>query len=547
MGWNQCVQSAGGIMPAKTLAAFRNVAIVGTGPTGLYTLHHLLQRGQKLTATLFEAAPLAGVGSPYSPETTQASMLANIASIEIPPLGETYLDWLRRQPDAMLQVYGVNATTLHERQFLPRLLLGGWFRDALERMIREANAQGHRIALREAARVLDVEPVGAEYRVTFAAPSGTESLLFTHVVLATGHDWPDDPDHQDRHFVSPWSGLIEAKVPAQPVGILGTSLSGIDAAMAVACQHGHFVEGEDTTYHPNPGSEGLKITLMSRNGLIPEADFWCALPYRPLVHVTEAALAQAQAAGAEGLIDRLWHLFKLELSEADPAYARAISLADLTPEAFASAYFAPRLAADPFVWAAENLAEVQRNTAQRRTVEWRYAILRMHEPMETLVASFNDRDRSRFEALQRVFVDNYAAVPPQSIRRMLALHRAGILTVLSLGDDYSLTHADGKTLVLAETGQEQTFAVYVDARGQRPLGLSDLPFPNLRAALGEGDGPVPISSSFALSEPHLAGIYLPAAPYLLSRLPFVQGIVSSCDLGQEVARAIIPDAPEKLA
>ncbi len=534
-------------MPTETVAAFRNLAIVGTGPTGLYTLHHLLQRGQKLTVTLFEAAPLAGVGSPYSPETTQASMLANIASIEIPPLGETYLDWLKRQPDAMLRVYGVNATNLHERQFLPRLLLGGWFRDALERMIRDANAQGHRIALREAARVLDVEPAGAEYRVTFTTAVGTESLLFSHVVLATGHDWPDDPDHDDLLFVSPWSGLIEAKVPALPVGILGTSLSGIDAAMAVACQHGHFDEGETTVYHPNPGSEGLKITLMSRNGLIPEADFWCPLPYRPLAHVTEAALAQAQAGGAAGLLDRLWHLFKLELSEADPAYARSIGLADLTPEAFATAYFAPRLAADPFVWAAENLAEVQRNTTQRRTVEWRYAILRLHEPMETLVASFNDHDRSRFEALQRVFIDNYAAVPPQSIRRLLALHRANILTVLSLGEDYSLTHAEGETVVQTETGAQQTFAVFVDARGQRALGLSDLPFPKLRAALGKNDGPVPLNTSFALQKPSLAGIYLPAAPYLLSRLPFVQGIVSSCDLGHEVARAIIPDAPAMLA
>ncbi|NJS40553.1 MAG: FAD-NAD(P)-binding protein, partial [Rhodobacteraceae bacterium] len=382
---------------------------------------------------------------------------------------------------------------MHERQFLPRLLLGGWFRDALERMIGQANAQGHRIALREAARVLDVEPVGGEYRVTFATATGTESLLFSHVVLATGHDWPDDPDHDDLLFVSPWSGLIEAKVPAQPVGILGTTLSGIDAAMAVACQHGHFTEGEATTYHPNPGSEGLKITLMSRNGLIPEADFWCPLPYRPLQHVTETALAEAKAGGTRGLLDRLWHLFKSELSKADPAYARSIGLADLTPETFATAYFAPRLATDPFIWAAKNLAEVQRNTAQRRTVEWRYAILRMHEPMETLVASFNDGDRSRFEALQRVFVDNYAAVPPQSIRRLLALHRADILTVLSLGDDYRLTHADGKTVVQAETGQQQTFAAFVDARGQRPLGLSDLPFPNLRSALGDGDGPVPLT------------------------------------------------------
>jgi uncharacterized NAD(P)/FAD-binding protein YdhS len=528
-------------MLAETVAAFTNVAIVGTGPTGIYTLHHLLQRGQKVTATLFEAAPLAGVGSPYSPETTQLSMLANIASIEIPPLAETYLDWLKRQPEIMLRVYGVESTTLHERQFLPRLLLGCWFRDSLERMIGDANANGHRIALRESARVLDVEPVGTEYRVTFAAASGTDSLLFSHVVLATGHDWPSDPEQEASLFVSPWSGLIEAKVPPVNVGILGTSLSGIDAAMAIASQHGYFDEGATTVYHPSPGSEGLSITLMSRTGLIPEADFWCPLPYRPLKHFTKAALAKAQDGGNAGLLDRLWHLFKAEVADADPAYAQSIGLADLTPEDFAEAYFAPRIAADPFVWAAENLSEVQKNTAQRRTVEWRYAILRMHEPIEEMVASFDDADRARFEVLKRVFVDNYAAVPPQSIRRILALHQANVLSVLGLGEDYSLKHEDGSTVVVAEDGTRKTFAVYVDARGQRSLGVSDLPFPNLRNALGKADGSVPLTESFGLLDANLANIFLPAAPYLLSRLPFVQGIVSSCDLGNEVARAIMPD------
>ncbi|MBL8561730.1 MAG: FAD/NAD(P)-binding protein [Gemmobacter sp.] len=129
----------------------RNIAIVGTGPTGLYTLHHLLASERPLTVTLFEAAPLAGVGQPYSPDSAQVTMLANIASIEIPPLGETYLDWLHRQPVVLLQACGVDPSGLHERQFLPRLVLGAWFRDRLEHMLETARARASRGAARTGA------------------------------------------------------------------------------------------------------------------------------------------------------------------------------------------------------------------------------------------------------------------------------------------------------------------------------------------------------------------------------------------------------------
>ena len=37
---------------------------------------------------------------------------------------------------------------------------------------------------------------------------------------------------------------MEAKVDACNVGIMGTSLSGLDAAMAVAIQHGSFIEDD---------------------------------------------------------------------------------------------------------------------------------------------------------------------------------------------------------------------------------------------------------------------------------------------------------------
>lgn len=56
---------------------------------------------------------------PYSDEDNSRLMLANIASIEIPPIFITYLDWLKQQNAARLARYNVDSEKLHDRQFLP--------------------------------------------------------------------------------------------------------------------------------------------------------------------------------------------------------------------------------------------------------------------------------------------------------------------------------------------------------------------------------------------------------------------------------------------
>lgn len=61
---------------------------------------------------------------------------------------------------------------------------------------------------------------------------------------------------------------------------MGTSLSGIDAAMAVAVQHGWFIGSDDDAlaFRLDEASEALSIVLMSRSGILPEADFYCPIP-----------------------------------------------------------------------------------------------------------------------------------------------------------------------------------------------------------------------------------------------------------------------------
>ncbi|WP_235932091.1 hypothetical protein [Cereibacter sphaeroides] len=81
------------------------------------------------------------------------------------------------------------------------------------------------------------------------------------MILATGHVFPDADEATRSYFPSPWSGLIQAEVPPVSVGIMGTSLSSIDAAMAVANQHGRFRRhGEELTFEP--ATEGLHLAAI---------------------------------------------------------------------------------------------------------------------------------------------------------------------------------------------------------------------------------------------------------------------------------------------
>ena len=69
------------------------IAIVGLGPTGLYTFSELVHADTPMDITIYDEGEWAGAGTPYSRQGASRLMLANIASIEIPVLnGVSYLD-----------------------------------------------------------------------------------------------------------------------------------------------------------------------------------------------------------------------------------------------------------------------------------------------------------------------------------------------------------------------------------------------------------------------------------------------------------------------
>lgn len=531
----------------------KTVAFVGGGPTTIYTLHALVEEAvHPFAVTVFEEQGALGRGTPYRPGWNDPAMLSNIASIEIPPLEQTLVEWLREQPDAILAGLGVAREKIGERTFYPRLVLGEFFHSQSSKLLERAKRQGIEITVRTRCRVLDVVNQPSGMLLTVRPAKGTVfQERFDHVVLATGHQWPATPEIRPGYFLSPWPASNLAKIPPCNVGIRGTSLTAIDAMVALAGANGEFADTDEggLEYEPAPGTEAFHITMMSRKGLLPEADFYAPIPYVPLKVCTEEAIDALIADEDGDLLDRAFALFKEELAAADPQYAAAIGLQSVDLAEFHDRYFAPRANSDAFEWAAKNLEEAQANYANKVTVPWRYAILRMHEVIERLVPYFEAQDYERFSRyFKPVFVDDYATVPHKSIKRMLALHAAGKLDILAIGDQYRIDsyRPEGGAAVEYE-GQVRVFEVFIEAMGQKALPAKDFPFPSLiRQGIihdyveGGAKGPargIAIDEAFhPISDDIPADrLFCLSLPFILGRHPFHQGITSSHAMGTSVA------------
>ncbi|WP_165222743.1 FAD/NAD(P)-binding protein [Affinirhizobium pseudoryzae] len=546
------------------------IAIIGTGPTGLYTFKQLITSTVPLSITLFEAENEPGKGTPYHPDMNDPAMLSNIPSIELPAFNETLVAWLHRQDDDTLARHGIRREAIDEREFYPRLVLGDYMQAQFERMLTLAAERGHDVSVLAQHKVLDIEVQTDGIRLQVGGPDGNEDTMFDHVVMATGHNWPETTEVRPGYFVSPWPAAVLRSIRNQSVGILGTSLSGLDALMTVATAHGMFYADAagDLQYQPATDTEEFRATLMSRKGILPEADFYCPLPYVTPRVCTQEAVDALIATGRHDLLDDVFNLFRQEILAADPDYAARIGLSHLTVESFPGAYYADRRDSDPFVWAAQNLAEAEENRHKHYTVPWRYAILITHEIVARVIPHLDTTDLKRFHRhFKSIFIDDYATVPLTTIRRVLALARAGKLSILKLGEDYEIrTAEDGldRGAEITVAGTVHAFSAFIDATGQETLSATDLPFPTLVAQGSVKASATHEADTLLLSNrnPHIvrtggidvdehyrprldlksnARLYCAAIAFLLHKEPFVQGITSARDIGETVAQAILND------
>lgn len=517
------------------------IGIIGAGPMAVFLVKHLVTSPDPLRIVLFERHQIAGTGMPYSEEMSPDYMLANIFSREIPTIHQTLASWLRDQPAESLARWGVSPDDISARAFYPRTLLGAYLAAQLQALATFGAAAGHRVDVRTEHDVIDVIPGIGSTAIVAQTSEGQKDEAFDHVILATGHTWDATPTEGAAALVSPWPAANLATLPAGPIGILGSSLSAVDVAVALAHAHGTFWTDDDgLNWTPNPGHEALHLTMVSKTGILPEADFHYPYPYEPLAHLTEAAVDQILADGAGQILQRTFDLLMQEIAACDPAYMAELDLQPPTIEGFATAYFVRRQRMGAFRALRATLAESRETIRQGQTIASRYALLRGHEVFEAVLSHLTEDEWETFRShLLPVFADGYAAVPHLSLERLAALRAADAIDAVNAGEEAQFLQGANGGVVVRIGDTDHSFAAMVDARGQAPDGLDNLPFPSLVEALVDATAPLDAPFHMNLSTPDHAPVFCLSMPQILLRHPFSQGLPNCDALAQVVADTVL--------
>ncbi len=506
------------------------IGIIGGGPMAIFLVKHLIESTDPLQIVVFEREAIAGTGMPYREEMSADYMLSNIFSREMPAIEEPLADWLCGQPADRLARWDVSPDAISARAFYPRTLLGAYLAAQLQALVAAGTAAGHAVAVWTRQDVVDIRPEADRILVVAQTPDGRAVEAFDRVVLATGHTWDAAPKMGDASLVSPWPASNITALPAAAIGILGSSLSAVDVAVALAHEHGRFTEtAEGLTWAARAGSERLRMTMVSKTGILPEADFYYVYPYEPLVHLTDDAVERLVSDGKGRILARTFDLLMQEIQACDPDYLTDLAMGAPTIEAFGTAYFSRRQRMGAFRALRVNLAESRATIAREETIAWRYAMLRGHEVFEAALPHISGEEWDRFRThLLPVFADCYAAVPHLSLERLAALRAAGVIDILESGDDARFQPGPDGGVIVGIGTEEHAFDAMVDARGQTAALPADLPFPSLIKALH--DPSQPLESPFLL--PLKAGlrntVFCLSMPQVLVRYPFSQGL-PNCD------------------
>lgn len=246
------------------------VVIVGGGFSGVMTAAQLLrqaaQAGAALKVALVERRGALGEGLAYG--TREVAHLLNVPAGRMSAWGD--------RPNDFVEWVSARIRRVQPTEFLPRQWYGDYVRDQLLAASATAGPAALSVVYDEVRRVAR-HPAGG-----WVAHIGRgQSLHADAVVLAIGHRPPRDPiGHQwtgprARFVADPWRPFgLSAVGPDEPVLVLGTGLTAVDAVLSLA--------------HP---SRTVPITLISRNGRLPQAHAPNPLPAQDLAPLVDELVA----------------------------------------------------------------------------------------------------------------------------------------------------------------------------------------------------------------------------------------------------------------
>lgn len=272
------------------------------------------------------------------------------------------------------------------------------------------------------------------------------------------------------------------------VGIKGASLTAIDALKTIARFNGHFVENASgkLTYKRNGDAAGFKLVLHSRNGLLPALRF-----HLEDSHLGKAGLMSKKEMiqlkmGNDGFIslDIIFEKdFKEMFLEKDPAFYSQVK--DMNLETFVEMMMEIRAQIEPFALLKQEYAEAEQSIKNHQSILWKEKLAVLSFAMNYPAKYFSAEDMQRLQKVLMPLISIVIAFIPQgSCRELMALHDAGVLSIICVGEDsevvaipagganYHYKNEDGEAI-------SEHFDTFVNCVGQPHLSFQDFPFQGL--------------------------------------------------------------------
>jgi len=211
------------------------IAIVGCGASGTVTLHYLVNYYERLKLSrpvhiyIFEKSKTPGAGVAYSTDNDEhiLNMRNGTVDIFLDKPGH-FTDWLKANAEKL----GLSEKDTHFDSFLPRKVVKPYLQESLAGSLKRAEQAGIRVRFIH-EEVNDFYEIAGKQRLWF----GDTHLDVDYTVFALGNlpstNYPHLYD-TPGYFQTPWELDEVVRHTSKPIGILGSSLTAVDALLSLA-------------------------------------------------------------------------------------------------------------------------------------------------------------------------------------------------------------------------------------------------------------------------------------------------------------------------
>ena len=467
----------------------KRIAILGGGPSGLFMFKRLVESGNTAIAvTIFERKNKLGSGMPYSAEGANDEHITNVSGNEIPPLVTSLNQWVKSVPKDTLDKYHMDADHFNDFKVLPRLLFGQYLTAQFDLLQKKAREIGLEYQVHYNSPVTDIvdQP---EKETVLVEVDGQEKFEFDHVVICTGHNWPRKYEGNiPGYYDSPYPPSKLAMEVNHPISIKGSSLTAVDAIRTLARHNGTFDKQDSgkVIYKLSDQSPGFKMILHTRNGMLPALRFHLDNSHLENKNLLSKEEIKAHIKSNDGFLslDYIFEEdFKRPIKVKYPEFYEKIK--DMQLEEFVANMMDLRERVDPFKLLNAEYTEAEKSIQRKKSVYWKEMLgvlsFALNYPAKHLTAEDMQRLQKTLTPLISIVI---AYIPQSSSEELLALHRAGVLYLISVGEDsYVEPREEGGAVYhyADDSGSEQAvyFDTYIDCVGQPHLAFEEFPFKSL--------------------------------------------------------------------